>query len=247
MSVGFGDKDPVDIDDGELVEVGGSVIDEGLVIGGSVIEGVVVGDPGVVKELDSEKPLVLEIILDPALVDDGRFEVEPICDVAIVLEGEADENELDKLKLNVLELADVEPADDELADDELADDGPADDGPADELAGDEPEDRVSVDAVLADGVLADGLPADTEPEVYELDLVALEPGTIVLTDKDEETVTDELITVVLGTERLLVDVLVTGGLLGDKETEVTVEIVLEADRESELDADVSVDDQALGV
>lgn len=200
------------------MEVDGSGNDEG-----PVIEGFGVGDPGVDKELDSEKPLVLEVILDPALVDDGRLKVELICDVAVVLEGETDENGLDKLELNVVELADEEPAEDE------------------------PEDRVSVDAVLADGVLADGLPADIELEVDELDLVALEPGTIVLTDEDEGTVTDELVAVMLGIERLLVDVLATGGLLGDEEAEVTVEVVLEADRESELDAVVSVEDQALDV
>lgn len=242
MSVGFDDRDLVGIDDGELVEVGGSGIDEGLVIGGSVIEGFCVGDPGVVKELDSEKPLVLETTLDPTFVDDGRLEVELACDVAVILEGETDDNGLDKLKLNVIELADVEPAEDELADDGLPEDELAD-----KLADDEPDDRVSVDAVLADGVLADGLPADTEPEVDELDLVMLEPDTVGLTDEDEETVMDELVTMGLGIERLLVDVLVTGGLLGDKETEVTVEVVLEADRERELDEVISVDDQALDV
>lgn len=86
-------------------------------------------------------------------------------------------------------------------------------------------------------------PADDEPETDGLDCVRLELGAVGLIDDDEETVTDELVTMVLGIEKL-VGVLVPGGLLGGKETEVTAEVLLEPDGEIGLDMVVSVEDQA---
>jgi len=108
-------------------------------------------------------------------------------------------------------------------------------------------DKLGLDVIELTSVEpADVEPADDEPETDKLDCVRLELGAVGLIDDDEETVTDELVTVVLGIEKL-VGVLVPGGLLGGKETEVTAEVLLEPDEETGLDVVVSVEDQALDV
>lgn len=66
---------------GSPVGIEGSGTEGSPEIDGSVL-GVPVGngDPGVVKELVSEDPMLLEVIVEPALVNDDWLDVKLVCD-----------------------------------------------------------------------------------------------------------------------------------------------------------------------
>lgn len=78
-----------------------------------------IGGPGIVTELVSE-PIVLDVIVEPPLVNEGKLDVKLVCEVDEEPAGEeTDELGWLMLALDKVELASVEPADEEITNDEL--------------------------------------------------------------------------------------------------------------------------------